>query len=191
MLRSSKAGDADRIISQGWGITVGVAGWSIGGGHGPFDNYAGLGVDSIFEAEAGGPVGELVIANEKTNADLCQPSPRRLPSPTTRSSRCPSRWCTQLGSLPAAIGQLTGLYTLDLTSPTAAKTLDNSEDSMNAGTGCPKTMYSTVQSTPPVALQFAGNPLQGCVVGTSLPRHAEDGRSFFIATVYFREFASA
>ena len=58
---------------------------------------------------------------------------------------------------------------------------------MNAGTGCPKTMYSTVQSTPPVALQFAGNPLQGCVVGTSSPRHADTGRSFFIATVFIAE----
>jgi ribonuclease T2 len=52
-----------RILSQGWGITVGVAGWSLGGGHGPFANALGLGVDNILEAEVVTADGTLVVAN--------------------------------------------------------------------------------------------------------------------------------
>lgn len=33
------ASDHNRLISQGWAVTVGIAGWSLGGGHGPFANY--------------------------------------------------------------------------------------------------------------------------------------------------------
>ena len=38
-----------RVVSQGWGITVGIVGWSLGGGHGPFANSLGMGVDNILE----------------------------------------------------------------------------------------------------------------------------------------------
>ena len=39
------AADNDRFVSSGWATTVGVIGWSIGGGHGPFCPSKGLGVD--------------------------------------------------------------------------------------------------------------------------------------------------
>merc|ERR1719410_2267493 len=38
-------------VSTGWGITVGVAGWTLGGGHGPLANKLGLGVDNLLEAQ--------------------------------------------------------------------------------------------------------------------------------------------
>lgn len=45
------AADKGRFISSGWASTVGVIGWSIGGGHGPFAPDKGLGVDNILEVE--------------------------------------------------------------------------------------------------------------------------------------------
>jgi len=59
-----------RVISQGWGITVGIAGWSMGGGHGPFANSAGMGVDNILAAEVVTASGVLVVASNATHRDL-------------------------------------------------------------------------------------------------------------------------
>eukprot|EP00937_MAST-01D_sp_MAST-1D-sp2_P003644 g3644.t1 len=59
-----------RVLAQGWGVTVGVAGWSLGGGHGPFANALGLGVDNVLEAEVVVADGSLVVANASSNADL-------------------------------------------------------------------------------------------------------------------------
>jgi ribonuclease T2 len=61
---------AGRLVSQGWGITVGVAGWSLGGGHGPFANALGMGADNIVSAEIVTADGELVNASASENADL-------------------------------------------------------------------------------------------------------------------------
>lgn len=49
---------------------MGVIGWSIGGGHGPFAPGKGLGVDNILEAEIVTATGDLIIANSTTNSDL-------------------------------------------------------------------------------------------------------------------------
>jgi ribonuclease T2 len=38
----------NRFVTSGWATTVGVVGWSIGGGHGPFGPSTGLGVDNIL-----------------------------------------------------------------------------------------------------------------------------------------------
>ena len=66
------ASDRGRYISSGWAITVGVAGWTMGGGHGPFAPSAGLGVDNLVEAEIVTADGNLLRASEKENADLWQ-----------------------------------------------------------------------------------------------------------------------
>lgn len=43
------ASDHGRAVASGWSITVGIAGWSMGGGHGPFSPMFGLGVDNVLE----------------------------------------------------------------------------------------------------------------------------------------------
>lgn len=45
-----------QFVATGWATTVGIAGWSLGGGHGPFGAAVGLGTDNILEAQ-------LVVAN--------------------------------------------------------------------------------------------------------------------------------
>jgi len=52
----SSAANNNRVISSGWASTVGVVGWSIGGGFGPFAPSFGLGADNILEAD-------IIIAN--------------------------------------------------------------------------------------------------------------------------------
>ena len=64
------ASDRGRFLSSGWAITVGVVGWSKGGGHGPFAPSAGIGVDSIVEAELVTADGSVVRASAKEDADL-------------------------------------------------------------------------------------------------------------------------
>lgn len=53
-----------------WVGTVGIAGWSLGGGHGPFGNLYGLGVDNVLEIELVGPNGTVMIANSTSNPEL-------------------------------------------------------------------------------------------------------------------------
>eukprot|EP00128_Syssomonas_multiformis_P013889 Colp12_sorted_trinity150504_noHs@5171 len=57
-----------RVINSGWASTVGVVGWALGGGHGPFGASFGLGVDNILGVKIVTANGELVIANNKTAA---------------------------------------------------------------------------------------------------------------------------
>ena len=64
------AADNNRVISSGWASTVGVIGWSIGGGHGPFAPSMGIGVDNILELTLVNPKGELITVNKDTNSDL-------------------------------------------------------------------------------------------------------------------------
>ena len=64
------ASDRGRYVSSGWAITVGIAGWSTGGGHGPFAASAGLGVDNIVEAEIVTADGMLRTVNAQQNSDL-------------------------------------------------------------------------------------------------------------------------
>jgi len=58
------------FIAAGWGQSVGVVGWHLGGGHGPFARSKGLGVDNILEVEVVLANGTLVVANSKSQADL-------------------------------------------------------------------------------------------------------------------------
>ena len=67
---SAEAAQKKRVIAQGWGITVGVVGWSLGGGHGPFSESLGLGADNILEAELVMADGRRLIANADENRDL-------------------------------------------------------------------------------------------------------------------------
>jgi ribonuclease T2 len=64
------AAERGRYVSSGWAISVGVVGWSIGGGHGPFAPSKGMGVDNILEVEVVTASGELVVANAEQNMDL-------------------------------------------------------------------------------------------------------------------------
>jgi len=64
------AADNDRFIASGWAITVGITGWSIGGGHGPFGSSSGLGVDNILEVDIVTATGDLITANSKNNSDI-------------------------------------------------------------------------------------------------------------------------
>lgn len=45
------AADNNRVVSSGWSKSVGVGGWSLGGGHGPFASNFGNGADNILEAD--------------------------------------------------------------------------------------------------------------------------------------------
>jgi ribonuclease T2 len=58
------------FISTGWASTVGIAGWSTGGGHGPLAPSTGSGVDNVVEVELVTADGSLVTANAKDNSDL-------------------------------------------------------------------------------------------------------------------------
>ena len=64
------AADVDRYVSSGWAITVGIVGWSLGGGHGPLAPAAGLGVDNIVEVELVGSEGERIVANRTHHPEL-------------------------------------------------------------------------------------------------------------------------
>ena len=58
-----QAASVNRFIVSGWASTVGVIGWSIGGGHGPFAPGKGVGVDNILEATLVKANGEIVTVN--------------------------------------------------------------------------------------------------------------------------------
>jgi ribonuclease T2 len=58
------------FIAAGWGQSVGVVGWHLGGGHGPFARSKGLGVDNILEVEVVLANGTVAIATEQSHADL-------------------------------------------------------------------------------------------------------------------------
>eukprot|EP01065_Artemidia_motanka_P022871 TRINITY_DN270_c0_g1_i4.p2 TRINITY_DN270_c0_g1~~TRINITY_DN270_c0_g1_i4.p2 ORF type:complete len:654 (+),score=196.20 TRINITY_DN270_c0_g1_i4:79-2040(+) len=53
-----------KVVASGWAVTVGVVGWSIGGGHGPIGRWKGLGVDQVLEVELVGADGSLIVAGE-------------------------------------------------------------------------------------------------------------------------------
>ena len=58
------------MIVTGWATTVGVIGWSLGGGHGPLAPGYGLGVDNILEATIVLANTSVVTVNAKQNSDL-------------------------------------------------------------------------------------------------------------------------
>jgi ribonuclease T2 len=64
------ASERGRFVSAGWAISVGVVGWSIGGGHGPTAPSKGMGVDNILEVEIVTADGDLLVANAEQNSDL-------------------------------------------------------------------------------------------------------------------------
>lgn len=68
-LQTSAAAN-DRFIASGWCPTVGVIGFFLGGGHGPFASSKGLGVDQILEVEILTANGNITKANANTNSDL-------------------------------------------------------------------------------------------------------------------------
>jgi len=57
-------------IASGYGQSVGVVGWHLGGGHGPFAKSKGLGVDNMLEVEIVLANGTVATANAKRNPDL-------------------------------------------------------------------------------------------------------------------------
>lgn len=67
---SGAAQTPSSYVSSGWMKTVGVTGWSLGGGHGPHGVSNGLGVDNLLEVEIVLSNGTAVVANKKQHADL-------------------------------------------------------------------------------------------------------------------------
>eukprot|EP01135_Chromosphaera_perkinsii_P006084 Nk52_evm2s392 gene=Nk52_evmTU2s392 len=67
-----KKADANGVtVSSGYGSTVGIVGWSLGGGHGPQVPDLGLGVDNVVELEVVDAKGNVKIVNaEGKYADL-------------------------------------------------------------------------------------------------------------------------
>eukprot|EP00899_Mesostigma_viride_P002453 jgi/Mesvir1/12208/Mv00437-RA.1 len=57
------AAQVGKLVASGWSVTVGVVGWSLGGGHGPMAPSHGLGVDNLLEIELIAANGDRVIAN--------------------------------------------------------------------------------------------------------------------------------
>eukprot|EP00756_Hemistasia_phaeocysticola_P013693 Hpha_TRINITY_DN15295_c3_g5::TRINITY_DN15295_c3_g5_i1::g.68443::m.68443 len=66
----ASASKNNRVVASGWAATVGVIGWSIGGGHGPHGNQCGLGVDNVLSADIVLADGSLVTANATSHSDL-------------------------------------------------------------------------------------------------------------------------
>jgi len=64
------ASQQGKFMSSGHATTVGVAGWSMGGGHGPTANMAGNGADNILEVELVTGEGAVLRVNKDENADL-------------------------------------------------------------------------------------------------------------------------
>ncbi|KAL6799648.1 hypothetical protein J3E68DRAFT_424298 [Trichoderma sp. SZMC 28012] len=68
----------NRIIASGWCSTVGMVGFHLGGGHGPFGPSMGLGVDNVLEIEVmqvgqdahGQPVVHKKVASRRHNPQL-------------------------------------------------------------------------------------------------------------------------
>lgn len=68
----------DRLISSGWCSTVGITGFHLGGGHGPFAPSLGLGVDNLLEFELlqiaydarGRPRVHKLVASRRQNPQL-------------------------------------------------------------------------------------------------------------------------
>ncbi|KAH7057163.1 hypothetical protein B0J12DRAFT_774839 [Macrophomina phaseolina] len=58
------------IVVTGTNPDVGILGWAAGGGHGFFTGTYGMGADSILEATVVTLAGDVVVANECTNAEL-------------------------------------------------------------------------------------------------------------------------
>eukprot|EP00899_Mesostigma_viride_P028583 jgi/Mesvir1/890/Mv17454-RA.1 len=57
------AANMGKFVASGWVTTVGVVGWSLGGGHGPMAPSRGLGVDNVLEVELVAANGDWVVAN--------------------------------------------------------------------------------------------------------------------------------
>lgn len=59
-----------RVVVGGHARTVGAAGgWLTGGGHSPWSNKYGLGIDNVLEIHVVAPSGELLTLNKHTNPD--------------------------------------------------------------------------------------------------------------------------
>ena len=70
----------DRMVPSGWCSTVGITGWTVGGGYGPFSPSMGLGIDNSLEFELlqihpdpdrpGRKIVKKVVASATSNPDL-------------------------------------------------------------------------------------------------------------------------
>lgn len=64
------AGLHNRSMASGWAPTVGIVGWSLGGGHGPMAPSLGLGVDNIVEVTLVDAQMNARIVNATSHGDL-------------------------------------------------------------------------------------------------------------------------
>jgi ribonuclease T2 len=70
IIKAASEQSPSRVVTTGWATGVGVAGWSLGGGHGPLVNSQGLGVDNLVEVELVLANGTLVTASKSQNPEL-------------------------------------------------------------------------------------------------------------------------
>jgi FAD/FMN-containing dehydrogenase len=59
-----------QAVASGFYKSIGLVGWTIGGGHGPWGTLWGLGVDNVLEFELVTAAGDVVTANKCQNTDL-------------------------------------------------------------------------------------------------------------------------
>ena len=59
-----------QFVVGGGEPTVGMGGWTTGGGHSPLSAKYGLGADNLLEVEMVTPTGAIVTANSYQNSDL-------------------------------------------------------------------------------------------------------------------------
>lgn len=65
-----EASKRGRFVVSGWSSSVGIAGFSLGGGHGPVSPSNGLGVDNIISADLVLANGDFVTVSATNHSDL-------------------------------------------------------------------------------------------------------------------------
>lgn len=64
------AAEHDAVVVGGTDGTVGLVGWGSAGGHGYLTGSYGMGADNFLQVTVVTPEGEILIANERQNADI-------------------------------------------------------------------------------------------------------------------------
>ena len=89
-----------RFLAMGWASTVGVVGWSLGGGHGPFTGAAGIGsLCMVVYKVSGETIGAIVEQLGARGAAASRPGPG---GPAVQA-QAPRRFLMPLGEAEFAL----------------------------------------------------------------------------------------